>query len=626
MSVAKLRNRWVIFAHDVLWVPVAITVAYWIRFNLGSVPQGLLNEYFLFMAVATPAHAISFWLFGCYRGIWRFASIPDLIRITWAVGLGLLATVLALFLVNRLAEIPRSAIVLYPMLLVAAVAGARVAYRAIRDHGVRPALDTRKRALILGAGSAGEALVRELLRQGPFFPAGVLDDDPLKLGQEVHGVRVWGPISDLPRRVHALDIDMVLIAMPSADRDAMNRIVKLCSDAEVEFRTLPTVKALAESQAAVSQLREVTVEDLLGREPILLDNDSIGDFVANRSIMVTGGGGSIGSELCRQVAEYKPALLVIVDNSEFNLFRVELELLARFPGVPLRAVIGDVRDTVLMDRLFARHQPAVVFHAAAYKHVPILEENPCQGVLNNVIGTRIVADAAARHGAERFVLISTDKTVNPTSVMGATKRVAELYCQNLGRNNKTQFVTTRFGNVLGSCGSAIPLFEEQIRTGGPVTVTDPEVTRFFMTVEEAVGLILQASVIGKGGDILVMDMGMPVKISELAEKMIHLSGKTPGRDIEIVYTGLRPGEKLHEELFYEKEQLVPTRHRKLLQASSFPVDWAWLSAGIDELAALASSGNSFATVEQLQQLVPEFSTHLKDWASRTQPPHLRLIQ
>lgn len=625
ISRANFRNRWVIFGHDLLWIPIAITLAYFIRFNLGAIPVPLQEMYFNFLVVAVPVHGLSFWIFGCYRGVWRFASIPDLLRITWAVGLGLTGTLLALFIFFRLADIPRSVMLLYPLLLVGGAGGARILYRAIRD-GLRPAFDNRKRALIVGAGRAGEALVRDLRRHGPFFPAVIVDDDPGKHGQELHGVRIRGSIDDLPSLVEAMSINIVLIAIPSASRETMDRIVALCNESEVEFRTLPSIDELADAQADASLLRAVTVEDLLGRDQNALDDDAIERLIHNRCVMVTGGGGSIGSELCRQIAAHHPRTLIVFDNSEFNLYRVELELLKRFPGVQLRAVLGDVRNASLIEKVFSRFRPAVVFHAAAYKHVPIVEENPCQGVDNNVLGTRTVADAAVRHDAERFVLISTDKTVNPTSVMGATKRVAELYCQNLGRNCETQFVTTRFGNVLASCGSVVPLFEDQIRNGGPVTVTDPEVTRYFMTIQEAVGLILQAALIGKGGEIFVMDMGRPVRIRELAEKMVRLAGKVPGRDILITYTGLRPGEKLHEELFYATEELLPTSHPKLMQASSFPTDWNWIASGMEVLEKAVEAGDPQEAVECLRKLVPEFTALSDDWALETSPPPLRVVK
>lgn len=626
MKLRGLRNRWIVFGHDLLWVPLAITLAYSVRFNLGWVPADMQDHYYLFLAVALPAHAIAFWVFGCYRGVWRFASIPDLARITWSTGLGLLLTLMALFVIIRLDEIPRSVILLYPMLLILGVGGARLLYRAIRDQGLRPTLEQRKRALIIGAGRAGEMLVRDLRRHGPFYPIALLDDDAAKQGQELHGVRVRGRIDDLPAMAESLAIDIVLIAIPSAGHDAMDRIVDLCNTANVEFRTLPSIDELADGRAEASHLRPVTVEDLLGRDQNALDNGAVDKLVANHCVMVTGGGGSIGSELCRQVAMHGPRQLVVVDNSEFNLYRIEMELLARFPGVETHAVIGDIRNATLIENLFSRFRPSLVFHAAAYKHVPILEENPCQGVENNVLGTKIVADAAVRHAAERFVFISTDKTVNPTSVMGATKRVAELYCQNLGRTCDTQFVTTRFGNVLASCGSVVPLFEEQIRKGGPVTVTDPEVTRYFMTIQEAVGLILHAAVIGKAGEILVMDMGQPVRIRELAEKMIRLAGKTPGRDIQVTYTGLRPGEKLHEELFYAAEELLPTPHPKLMQASSFAIDLAGIAAGIEALERAVKAGSARDAIDCLRALVPEFHAMPAEWAAKARSPHLKVVR
>ena len=612
-SAKVLGIRSVVFVHDLLWTIAAIAAAYWLRFNFEAIPADKLDSLYDLLLFSVPAHAAAFLLFGCYRGVWRFASIPDFLRISAAVVTGLLASVLALFLYNRLADVPRTVVVLYPILLVAGVAGARVLYRAIIDHGLRIEFDSRPRALVVGAGRAGEMLVRDLLRNGPYRPVCILDDDEHKRGQELHGIRVRGPINELDAFARHYRADHVLIAIPSAGGKLLERIVSRAIDTGLEVATLPA--ALTEFEAPGSwgqKLRPLTVEDLLGREQVDLDDAEICEVIGDHVVMVTGGGGSIGSEVCRQVAAHEPRRLVIFDNSEFNLYSIESELRASFPALDIKAVLGNVADPLRVDGCMAQNGVDMVFHAAAYKHVPLVEYNPCEAARNNVLGTRTVADAAIRNNVRKFLLISTDKVVNPTSVMGATKRAAELYCQSLGSRSGTQFITTRFGNVLGSCGSVVPLFEAQIAAGGPVTVTDPDVTRYFMTINEAVGLILQASAIGHGGEIFVMDMGKPVPIVELAEKMIRLYGKVPGRDIVIEYTGLRPGEKLHEALFYEQEELVGTSHPKLLLANCFPASQQWLEGEFHALDKVIAVGDAQACIECLQRLVPDFLPYSRD--------------
>lgn len=622
-----LRNRWIVFLHDLTWIPIAVILAFWIRFNLSVIPLLYWHGALYLSLVALPIYAGMFWVFGCYRGIWRYASVPDLIRIIKAVGLGALATALAVFLITRLVGIPRSVLLLYPLLLALGLGGSRFIYRVIKDRMLGITNNDNERALIVGAGRAGELLIRDLRHHGPFLPAALVDDDMSKQGYELHGVRVRGTLNDIQRIIRDYDISIVLIALPSASHKTMDRVVQICNAVKVPCRTLPALSELADGRIEVSRLRPVTVEDLLGRDPVVLDTHAISKFLHGKRVLVTGGGGSIGAELCRQISRHKPSLLVIMDNCECNLYHIDQELNASTPSLVISSVLGDIQDERAVENLFAQIKPEVIFHTAAYKHVPIVEDNIIEGIRNNIFGTRIVADAALRHGAMKFVLISTDKTVNPTNIMGTTKRVAELYCQALSHSNSTQFVTTRFGNVLASAGSVVPMFKHQIAAGGPVTVTHPEITRYFMTISEAAGLILQAGSIGKGGEIFVLDMGEPVRIRDLADKLIQLSGLRPDIDIRIVYTGLRPGEKMHEELFYGKEELQGTTHPKLLLASTTPATLATVVSDLDTLALAVEASDKDRAQSLLRSLVPEFTPQAQ---TKTEHPRsdaiLRLIK
>lgn len=600
-------KRWLIFGHDLAWIPVSIVAAYWIRFNLDTIPSAEWRLITIVVLSAVPIYGITFWIFGCYRGIWRYASIPDLVRLVKAVIFAAPITVLVCFLIARLQGMPRSVLLLYPFILICALTTARVAYRVIRDHGFRMYMGERKRALLVGAGRAGETLLRDLERSEQFEAVGFVDDDTAKRGHDIRGVRVYGTTNDIEALVEKLDVQIVLVTMPSAPRETMNSIVSQCARSNIKCVTLPALMELADGRIEVSRLRPVTVEDLLGRAAVKLDEQSIAQFLKGKRVLVTGGGGSIGSELCRQIAAHDPAILVIADNCEYNLYRIDQDLGGRLPSYVFSSALVDVRDKNAVEHLFAKVRPHVVFHAAAYKHVPMVEDNVIEGIRNNIFGTRLVADAALQSDAEKFVLISTDKTVNPTNVMGTTKRVAEIYCQALSRNHRTQFVTTRFGNVLASAGSVVPLFERQIAAGGPVTVTHPEITRYFMTIPEAASLILQAGAIGKGGEVFVLDMGEPIRIRDLAEKMIGLSGLRQGQDISIVYTGLRPGEKMHEELFYEKEELRGTAHPKLLLAESIVAELRDVQIGIEKLSKIAESYDVDQAMAMLKSLVPEFN-------------------
>jgi FlaA1/EpsC-like NDP-sugar epimerase len=609
------RNRAAVFAHDLLMVPVAWFGAYWLRFNLDPIPEGFFHQSLILLPVVWMAQGGMFWYFGLYRGIWRFASIPDLVRIVKAVVAGVVIAATASFILTRLENVPRSVFLLDAILLVLLLGGPRFVYRLFKDHNLYDLVQTRnlseseprKNALIVGAGKAGETLARDLLRgaSSSYLPTAFADDDRGKIGKEIHGIPIAGSCYEIPQIVAKLGIDLIIIALPAATSRQIRRIVEICEITGLPFRILPQLQDLVSGKASLKDLRDVRIEDLLGREPVELDWRAITEATRGKTVLVTGGGGSIGAELCRQLAPLRPARLIILDRSEFNLYSIDIELRKTMPDLALTSLLVDVNDAMQMEKILRAHAPSVIYHAAAYKHVPILEDQARAAVSNNVLGTRVVASLADKFGCESFVMVSTDKAVNPANVMGASKRVAEMYCQGMNTRSKTRFITVRFGNVLGSSGSVIPLFQQQIAQGGPVTVTHPEISRYFMTISEACQLILQSGVIGRGGEIFVLDMGEPVKISYLAEQLIRLSGKTPGEDIEIVYTGLRPGEKLYEELFHDAEKLAETSHPKILLAQCRMMDKDALEMSFDAMQQTCDEGNDAALRNMLAELVPE---------------------
>ncbi len=600
--------RILIVLHDLLMVWLAWVGVHWLRYLIDpdGVQLGLLPTE---LPTVLMAQGVILFLTGLYRGIWRFASLPDLWNIIRAATLGTLVIGVSLFLISRLEGVPRSALMLYPFVLVLLLGAPRLTYRVLKDHGLRfYARPNRKRVLILGAGSAGDMLARDLRRDSDeYYPVGFLDDDRSLRGGQIRGLPIFGGIERLASIVRAKAVDMVIIAVPSASNDQMRRIVENCEAAEVPFRTIPRLRDVVAGRLNYNEIKDVAIEDLLGRDPVELDWTAIAKGVSGRIAVVTGGGGSIGSELCRQVARLDPARLIIVEANEYNLYAIEGELKSRFPNLMLTAKLGDAGDRVLLDKLFAKYHPDIVFHAAAYKHVPLLQRHLREAVRNNVIGTQVVAELADRHGIATFVLISTDKAVNPSSLMGASKRLAEIFCQNFAARSATRFVTVRFGNVLDSAGSVVPLFRQQIRAGGPVTVTHPEMSRYFMTIPEACQLIMQTAAIGQDGGIYVLDMGQPVKIQYLAEQMIRLAGKEPHADIEIVYSGLRDGEKLVEELFHEHEPYQTTEHPQIMRARHRSVDWVELADALGSMQAAIRVHDEDSLTESLHQLVPEFT-------------------
>jgi len=602
----KLQSRrMAVIIHDLLMVVAAWGLAFFTRYNF-SLPDSAWAMVWQTLVIVTIAQAIVFGFTGLYKGLWRFASLPDMWNISRAALIGVLAISLCLFLFNRMEGVPRTILLFYPVYLVFLLSVPRIAYRMWKEHGFNLKNPVeRKHVLIVGAGRSGEMLVRDLLREGKYLVVGFLDDNQRLKGAKVRGIPVFGTIQDIPDVVDVYQVNVIMIAIPSASSKQMRRIVEQCEQTEVPFRTLPGMQDLVSGQSTLNELREVAIDDLLGRDPVQLDWEGINQGISGKTVLISGGGGSIGSELCRQVAKLGPAKLILFEKSEYNLYRIGCELKNEYPNLIFRSVLGDVCDVASVEHVLKNHMPEIIFHAAAYKHVPMLEYQVREAVRNNVLGTRLMARFAAEFGCETFVMISTDKAVNPANVMGASKRASEIYCQTLNSRVETHYITVRFGNVLGSAGSVVPLFKEQIARGGPVTVTHPDITRFFMTIPEASQLILQAACMGKGGEIFVLDMGEPLKISYLAEQMIHLSGKVPGDDIEIKYTGLRPGEKLYEELFYKQEDLMETGHKKILLARSAKSEWDEIESNMAILQKASDDFDERQIQEVLHQLVPE---------------------
>jgi FlaA1/EpsC-like NDP-sugar epimerase len=604
--VRFIHPRAAVVLHDLAMVALAWWLAKVLRYALMGDVSGapfVAAEFVIVLAVQGATFA---WT-GLYRGLWRFASLPDLWNIVRAALIGALTIGVLLFLYNRLATVPRSVLVIYPLLLILLLGLPRLAYRFWKDSRLdlfqaAPA----QRVLVLGAGRAGEALARDLRRDSRYRVVGFIDDSSALRGARVHDIPVLGDSGQLTEIARESAAQMLLIAMPSASSAQMRRIVALCEDCGLPFRTVPRLQDVVAGRAQRNELKDVAIEDLLGRDAVQLDWTAIREGIAGRSVLITGGGGSIGSELCRQVARLGAGSLTILDACEFNLYRITHEISASDPELRLRALLGDCGDAVAVERAFAQARPDLVFHAAAYKHVPLLEEQLREAVRNNVLATETVAAAADRHRCAGLVLISTDKAVNPTSVMGACKRLAELVVQAHAARSATRYITVRFGNVLDSAGSVVPLFREQIARGGPLTVTHPEVTRYFMTIPEACLLILQAALQGRGGEIFALDMGDPVRIRDLAEQMIRLAGKQPGRDIAIVYTGLRPGEKLFEELFHPQEQYAPTAHAKLFLAQPRALEPQQIDAAMREARAAVDVFDEEALRRMLGHLLPAF--------------------
>lgn len=574
---SSIWRTFLAFLHDVCVAVLAWVFAYLLRFNF-LIPVEYVTGLWLTAMFVIPLQALIFIQFGLYKGVWRFASIPDLKRILKAVSVAAIIVVALLFMFKPAGVVvPRSVLILDPILLVLMMGGSRFAYRSWKEHRLYGPNQMRgEPVLVLGAGEAAITLLKDLQQSQEWRVIGLLDDDSAIQGREIVGVNVLGKVVQLAEIAKALDIRDVIIAKPADAHQARRRAVEIASQAGLNVFTVPSVEDLMSGKVKVSKIRQVEVEDLLGRDAVKLDNTGLQHLIENNTVFVSGAGGSIGSELCRQIIKYKPSTLVCLDISEYALYKLEQELNHQNASTKLFYMTGDVKNSQRIKDLLTQYQPAVVFHAAAYKHVPLMENgNVCEALSNNVIGTYTLAQACKEAGVEKFVLISTDKAVNPTNVMGASKRLAEMVCQGLQGEEGTRFVIVRFGNVLGSSGSVIPKFREQIAKGGPVTITHPDITRYFMSIPEAAQLVMQAGLMGNGGEIFVLDMGEPVKIANLAADMIRLSGLQLD-DIKIEYVGLRPGEKLYEELLADDEHTLPTPHEKLRIALARSTDKIWV--------------------------------------------------
>ena len=572
----------------------------------------------LMLLFMVPVKLVVFGLFKQYSGWWRYVGISDLLSIAKASLISTVIIVAVWFTGNRFASFRRvissdihigeGIILLDFFITMMALAGVRMLVRLYHEEFTSEIGTGLTRFMIVGAGDAGEALLREIFRmkKAQYDVVGFVDDDIRKKGVSIHGVNVLGTVEELPKLCKKHNVEEIAIAVPSASHKKLRRIIQICQGAQVRFRTVPSITDIATGKLKVSQIRDVDIDDLLGRDVVELDLDMIEDFLKDKTILVTGAGGSIGSEMCRQVCKFNPKMLLLIEQSENPLFFIESELASEFPSVQMKALIRDITNKGRIRQVFDDYKPQVVIHAAAHKHVPLMENNPGEAVNNNIIGTKNVADAASDFGAADFVMISTDKAVNPTSVMGSTKRIAEMYIQSKNSLSNTHFITVRFGNVLGSNGSVVPIFNKQIAEGGPVTVTHPEMERYFMTIPEASQLVLQAATLGNGGEIFVLDMGEPVKIVHLARELITLSGFRPDEDIEIVFSGMRPGEKLFEELSIEGEDMLPTSHPKIAAWQNIPVNPETLRKTISELLRISKTQDHDKIVELIKIVIPEY--------------------
>lgn len=609
-DVPARRVEWrslAVFGFDLVCVVLAWLGSFQLSFNF-SPPAGYGDVTWKALALLLPAEAVLFRLAGLYRGIWFFSSLPDLERILKSVGLSALLLFMVATVMAPVPAIPLAILMLYPLLLIIMMGGGRALYRMWKEHRLYGSINVGgKPVLVLGAGRTGASLVQALSRSREWRVVGLLDDDPTKQQREVLGRRVLGSLNELPYWAGRLNVHHAILAMPSVPDELRRRISTFCLQASVTAYTVPSTEQLLLEKDRLDHVRPIDLDDLLGRSPVHFDTPETRALISGKVVMVTGAGGSIGSELCRQIAQLDPAQMLLLDNSEFALYTLTDEMSRDFPEVALVPLAADVKDAQWVNDIFRRHTPAIVFHAAAYKHVPLMEDhNAWQAVRNNVLGTYVTAMAALRTEVPRFVLVSTDKAVNPTNVMGASKRMAEMVCQALQGTGTTRFEIVRFGNVLGSTGSVVPKFQAQIRKGGPLTVTHPEITRFFMSIPEATQLVLQAAAMGEGGEIFVLDMGKPVRIADLARDMIRLSGRSE-REIPIVYTGLRPGEKLYEELLSDDEHTRPTHHPKLRIAKARAVASDWLDEMLEWLRS------------PLPRADAEVRRDLRRWVSEYQP-------
>lgn len=597
-------------AHLALFI-AAYYLSFGFRFNF-DIPEKHFRFFAFTMPILVLLKLFVFWRMGQFRASWRYVGSMDLVNIFKASILGTALAMPIIYSLLLLQGFSRSILILDFIMTIALVGGARFSFRVGSEMLINLGKGEGKHLVIIGAGNAGESLVREIRKYAHlnYRVIAFFDDHPANIGSNIHGVPVHGPLDLLPVFVKDYEVELIFIAIPSSTRDQMRQIVDICQKTGCEVKTMPGLDRLMDGRVTFSQLRDVGIEDLLGREPVTLDTAAISMYLNGKTVLVSGAAGSIGAETCRQILKYSPRKLILLDQSETGLFEINSELRSKEPSIEVIPCIADICDRERVGFLMSKYNPDVIFHAAAYKHVPMMEDNPSEAVKNNMMGTKILADLAQAHKISRFVFISTDKAVNPTSVMGATKRVAELYLQSIAHKAGTKFMTVRFGNVLDSAGSVIPIFRKQIANGGPVTVTHPKMTRYFMTIPEATQLVMQAAAMGEGGEIFLLDMGEPVKILDLANDMIRLSGFTPGDEMEIVFSGVRPGEKLFEELWYQ-DDIGTTSHQKIFH-KNIPVNLPDKFSDIFEaLIKNSCNENTESICEKLGQLVPEYRRSLK---------------
>ena len=607
------------FLHDSIAVAAIWVFAYLLRFNF-EIPGLAQVAMWQSLAWVVPLFGLTFYWVGLYRGIWRYASLPDLNRIIAAVVLGVLLEAVVIYSIRLVVAlpVPRSVLIIQAIFLVAVMGGSRLIYRAWKEHrlyGLWHKLG--EPVLVVGADDVAAGLIKELSRSKDWRVVGLLDDDGTKRGRSLQGTKILGGVGEVARIAEMVGAKRAIVALTNVAPEIRRQAMAACAHAGLTVMTVPAMEDVVSGRVTVAEVRPIQIEDLLGRDSVVLDDAGLRGFVGKQVVMVTGAGGSIGAELCRQIAKFRPSLLVLFEHNEYAMYRVEQEFTEAFPEVPISCVIGDVKNIVRVEQILARYRPSVIFHAAAYKHVPLMEEdNAWEAVQNNVWGTYVIAKLAIEQGVKKVVLISTDKAVNPVNIMGASKRLAEMVCQGLQSNAETKFTMVRFGNVLGSTGSVIPKFHEQIRKGGPITVTHPDVIRYFMSIPEAAQLVLQAGYMGFGGEIFVMDMGEPVKIADLAKDMIRLSGYGEN-EIKITYTGLRSGEKLFEELLSKSEMSLPTPHPKLRIARARQLENRELTEILDWLKNHKALADDLVR-RDLRRLIPEYQPNAK--------PELKIVE
>jgi len=620
------KNFFMVLCIDILLLAGSLYAAHLVRFDF-LIPEDHFISFKKIIPIVLIIKLACFYYFDLYRGMWRYTSLADLLNIIKASIVGTLLIMCFILLIYRFTGFSRSIFIIDWCFTIILIAGFRMSVRVYFVHfsekkSLIPAIkkiwellnrkpSNSKNLLIIGAGNCGEKIYREIRDSKTlrYNISGFMDDDPEKIGKKIHGVPVLSRIDDIDIAVKKLHIDEAIIAIPSANAQQMRGIVSLCKKSGIVFKTVPSLGELINGNVSINTIREVAYRDLLGREVIDLDEEKIGSYLKNKSVMITGAGGSIGSELCRQICRFDPKRIVLYERGESALYEIDLEIRKNFKHIDTRTLLADIRDRKQLAKAFEATRPDVVFHAAAYKHVPMMETQPWKAVKNNIKGSRNLIDFAQKFKVERFVFVSTDKAVRPTNVMGASKRVAEILVQgqNTCEDSQTRFLTVRFGNVVGSVGSVVPLFKKQIAAGGPVTVTHPGMTRYFMTIPEACQLICQAGAMGRGGEIFILDMGTTIKIDDMARDLIRLSGFEPDVDIKIEYVGIRPGEKLHEELIIEGEGIIPTEHEKIMVLRGASCDLVATNGKIEKLIALAEEQDGAGIKAALKEVVPEYT-------------------